>query len=275
MSKNTYAFIGAGNMGGAIIKAVCRAIAPTDVCIFDRDSKKTRELSERTGCLVAESAEEAIRGAHFVVLCVKPKVLPSAIEELAPALSGYVGSEKKTIVSIAAGVTVDAIKSMLLKSGLELPVVRLMPNTPVAVGKGMILTMPSADVTDEELSMLNTALAESGAVEPFDEAIVDAATPVFSCSPAFVYMFIEALADGGVMSGVPRDKAQAMAAQAVMGSAAMVLESGKHPGALKDEVCSPGGSTIVGVEELEKAGFRAAVASAVFEAYKKTTQLGK
>ncbi len=276
MNKNTYAFIGAGNMGGAIIKAVCKTIAPTDVTIFDRDLKKTDELSKQTGCCVALSAEEAVNKAHYIILCVKPKVLPLALRDLAPVLkNSYVSGDKKTVVSIAAGIEVGAIKAVLMESGLELPVIRLMPNTPVAVGKGMILVMPSEDTPEEDITMLNTALSASGAVELFDESIVDAATPVFSCSPAYVYMFIEALADGGVMSGVPRDKAQALAAQAVMGSAAMVLESGKHPGALKDEVCSPGGSTIVGVEELEKAGFRAAVASAVFEAYKKTTQLGK
>ena len=128
---------------------------------------------------------------------------------------------------------------------------------------------------EEDVALLLEALAPGGLVSIIDESHIDAATPVFSCSPAYTYMFIEALADGGVMAGLPRDKAQKFAAQAVLGAATMVLETGKHPGELKDAVCSPGGSTIVGVEELEKSGFRAAAAAAVYEAYKKTTTLGK
>ena len=274
--KNTFAFIGAGNMGGAIIEAVCRAAEPTSVFVFDRDSAKTEKLSEKTGCRAVLSAEEAVKNAHFVFLCVKPNVMADALKEICPILkeSAKIG-EDKVIVSIAAGVTKSAIKEILAEQGLALPVVRLMPNTPVAVGKGMILVSPEKELSSENLSLLLAALAPGGLTSLIEESYIDAATPVFSCSPAYVYMFIEALADGGVMAGVPRDKAQSFAAQAVLGAAAMVLETGKHPGQLKDEVCSPGGSTIVGVEELEKRGFRGAVASAVYEAYKKTTALGK
>lgn len=276
MNNNTFAFIGAGNMGGAIIMAVCRTLEPGDVVIYDRDTMKTAELSRQTGCKVADSAENAVKNAHYVVLCVKPRVLPAVLRGLMPALqAAYSAGENKVVVSIAAGVAISSISAVLAEAGLALPIIRLMPNTPVAVGKGLILMMPSENAPESDISQLKAALAASGAVELFDEALVDAATPVFSSSPAFVYMFIEALADGGVMSGVPRDKAQSFAAQAVLGAAAMVLETGKHPGELKDAVCSPGGSTIVGVEELEKSGFRAAVASAVFKAYKKTTELGK
>ena len=267
--KNTFAFLGAGNMGGAIIEAVCRAVPPANVYIYDRDEKKTSELAALTGCSVAKSAEEAVNNAHFVFLCVKPNVLPDALKGICPVLNG------KVVVSIAAGVAKSSIKTILAEAGLSLPVIRLMPNTPVAVGKGMILVSPDKDVSDEDLKLLLEALAPGGLTSVIDEGYIDAATPVFSCSPAYVYMFIEALADGGVMAGVPRDKAQSFAAQAVLGAAAMVLETGKHPGELKDAVCSPGGSTIVGVEELEKNGFRGAVASAVYEAFKKTTNLGK
>ncbi len=268
--SNTFAFIGAGNMGGAIIEAVCRAVEPKDVLVFDRDSAKTKMLSEKTGCRAVSSAEEAASNAHFVFMCVKPNVLAGALKELCPVLSG-----DKVIVSIAAGVAKSAIKEILTEQGLNIPIVRLMPNTPVAVGKGMILVSPEKDITAEDISLLLSALAPGGLTSLIEESYIDAATPVFSCSPAYVYMFIEALADGGVMAGVPREMAQSFAAQAVLGAAAMVLETGKHPGQLKDEVCSPGGSTIVGVEELEKKGFRGAVASAVYEAYKKTASLGK
>jgi len=274
--NNTFAFIGAGNMGGAIIEAVCRDNAPKNVFIYDRDAEKAGELSKKTGCCVFSSADEAVENAHFVFLCVKPNVLADTLKGLCRVLKA--ASEKgdaKVIVSIAAGVSKSAIREVLAVAGLKLPVIRLMPNTPVAVGKGMILVSPEKDVSEEDVSLLLKALAPGGLTSLIDESYIDAATPVFSCSPAYVFMFIEALADGGVMAGVPRDKAQQFAAQAVLGAATMVLETGKHPGELKDAVCSPGGSTIVGVEELEKGGFRAAVASAVYEAYKKTAQLGK
>jgi len=274
--KNTFAFIGAGNMGGAIIEAVCRATEPTNVFVYDRDIVKAGELSAKTGCCVVSSADEAVKNAHFVFLCVKPNVLADALKEICPVLKELAKySDSKVIVSIAAGVTKSTIKEILAGEELSLPVVRLMPNTPVAVGKGMILVSPEKDVSEEDVSLLLKTLAPGGLTSLIDESHIDAATPVFSCSPAYVYMFIEALADGGVMSGLPRDNAQSFAAQAVLGAATMVLETGKHPGELKDAVCSPSGSTIVGVEELEKSGFRAAVASAVYEAYKKTAQLGK
>lgn len=274
--KNTFAFIGAGNMGGAIIEAVCRATEPRNVFVYDRDMVKTAELSAKTGCSVSASADEATANAHFVFLCVKPNVLADALKGICHVLKECLkNSDEKVIVSIAAGVTKSAITAILENSGLALPVIRLMPNTPVAVGKGLILVSPENDVSEEDVALLLNALAPGGLTSLIDENYIDAATPVFSCSPAYTYMFIEALADGGVMAGLPRDKAQKFAAQAVLGAAAMVIETGKHPGELKDAVCSPGGSTIVGVEELEKAGFRAAAASAVYEAYKKTTTLGK
>lgn len=274
--KSTFAFIGAGNMGGAIIEAVCRAVEPKNVFVYDRDTAKTTELSAKTGCCVADTAEDAAARSHFVFLCVKPNILADALKGICPVLKECLkNGDEKVVVSIAAGVPKNAITAILENSGLSLPVVRLMPNTPVAVGKGLILVSPEKDVTQEDVELLLAALAPGGLTSLIDESYIDAATPVFSCSPAYTYMFIEALADGGVMAGLPRDKAQKFAAQAVLGAAAMVLETGKHPGELKDAVCSPGGSTIIGVEELEKAGFRAAAASAVYEAYKKTTTLGK
>lgn len=268
--EKTFAFIGAGNMGGAIIEAVCRAVDPKNVAVYDRDAEKVRALAEKTGCTAEEDELNAVANAHYVFLCVKPKIEKLAIAEISSALRG-----KKVIVSIAAGTTIESVKSMLAASGVTLPVVRLMPNTPVAVGGGLILMAKDSSVSDEDIAVLRQALAPGGMVEPVDEGLIDAATPVFSCSPAYIYMFIEALADGGVMAGVPREQAQRFAAQAVLGSAEMVLKTGKHPGALKDAVCSPGGSTIVGVETLEKAGFRGAVAAAVYDAFLKTAELGK
>ncbi|MGI5978930.1 MAG: pyrroline-5-carboxylate reductase [Oscillospiraceae bacterium] len=268
--ENTFVFIGAGNMGGALVEAVCRAVEPKNVAIYDRDAAKLAALAEKTGCTAATDELKAVEAAHYVFLCVKPKIEKLAIAEIAPALKG-----EKVIVSIAAGTPIESVKEMLAENGVELPVVRLMPNTPVAVGKGLILMARDETVSDADVQALCAALAPGGMVEPVSESLIDAATPVFSCSPAYVYMFIEALADGGVMNGVPREQAQRFAAQAVLGSAEMVLKTGKHPGELKDAVCSPGGSTIVGVETLERGGFRGSVASAVYNAYVKTVQLGK
>lgn len=274
--KDNFAFIGAGNMGGAIIEAISRAIDPCNVIIFDKSTEKMLELSKKTGCSTAETAEEAASKAEFVFLCVKPNILPEALRGLLPGFRDSLeNNENKVLVSIAAGVPLSAIEAIISEEAISLPVVRLMPNTPVAVGKGLILVAPNKTAGKEDVARLCTALAPGGLVSVIDEAYIDPATPVFSCSHAYVYMFIEALADGGVMSGLPRDKAQMFAAQAVLGAAAMVLESGRHPGELKDAVCSPSGSTIVGVEELERGAFRGTVSSAVYEAYKKTTKLGK
>lgn len=272
MMKKTFAFLGAGNMGGALIEAVCRGEGAENVLIYDRDAAKAAALSEKTGCRVATDAEAAVREAYFLFLCVKPDGVAPVLRALGAALRE---DENKILVSIAAGVTRTAIKDILSEESVSLPVVRLLPNTPVAVGKGLTLASPDAEVSEEDFAVLVRALTNGGEVARIDERYIDPATPVFSSSPAFVYMFIEALADGGVMAGLPREQAQRFAAQAVLGAAAMVLETGAHPGALKDAVCSPGGSTIVGVEALERGAFRAAVASAVYEAYLKTTQLGK
>ena len=180
---NTFAFIGAGNMGGAIIKAVCRAVEPKTVTIFDFDAAKVSSLCAETGCKSADSAQSAVNSADFVFMCVKPQVFENALSGIAKGLSG------KTLVSIAAGVQIAKIKEILAKNGADVPVIRLMPNTPVAVGKGMIVMAKSADVTDEKAAALAEALREGGLVSPIDEKLIDAATGVFSCSPAFVYMF--------------------------------------------------------------------------------------
>lgn len=268
--NNTFAFIGAGNMGGAVVEAVCRVVPPQNVAIYRRTTEKAVELSKKTGCIVASNGEEAVKNAHFVVMCVKPNVFNAVLKQLSPALKECEAKgEKKVIVSIAAGISISDIETVLKSAGIGFPVVRIMPNTPVKIGKGLSLMARGEGVSDEDSQILCHALSSSGMISQVEEKYIDIATPVFSCSPAFVYMFIEAIADGGVKSGLPRAMSQQYAAQAVMGAAEMVLETGEHPGSLKDAVCSPGGSTIAGVEELEKNAFRGTVASAINEAYSK------
>ena len=270
------AFIGAGNMGGAIVRGVCKALDPEDVVIYRRTKTAAEQLARETGCRVAESAEAAVEGARYVVLGVKPQVLPGVLTELLPALKQEVRQGREpVIVSIAAAVQLQAIKDILASEGLALPVVRVMPNTPAAIGEGVLLMAADESVTEAAYVGLERALAPCGLLERVTEKQLDLGSAVAGCGPAFVYMFIEALADGGVQIGLPRDKAQIWAAKMVAGAAEMVLQSGQHPGALKDAVCSPGGTTIEGVAELEKRGFRAAAAQAVVAAYEKNCKLSK
>lgn len=270
------AFIGAGNMGGALVRGACKALDPQEVVIYEPNGKAAAALSAETGCQVAASGEQAVRSARYVMLCVKPQVLASVVEGLLPALkAGEQAGEHRVVVSIAAGVRLEALDRMLARSGLELPVVRIMPNTPAAIGQGVLLMAPGPRVNGEDYAGLEQALACCGMLERVTEQQLDQGSAISGCGPAFVYLFIEALADGGVQIGLPRDKAQAWAAQMVAGAAGMVLQTGKHPGQLKDAVCSPGGTTIAGVAKLEQGAFRSLAAQAVVAAYEKNSQIGK
>lgn len=274
--NKTIAFIGAGNMGGAIVRAVCKAIDPEQVVIYNPTVEKSEALARETGCCVAASGAEAARAARYVVLGVKPQVLPGVLRDLLPTLRWAADAgEKQVLVSIAAGISIEALLDLLAEGDLELPVIRVMPNTPAAIGAGVLFLAPDARVSDEDYAGLEAILPECGLLEKTTEHILDMGSALAGCGPAFVYLFIEALADGGVQIGLPRAKAQLYAAQMVAGAAEMVLQTGKHPGQLKDEVCSPGGTTIVGVAELENRGFRAAAAQAVVAAYQKNSQLSK
>lgn len=270
------AFIGAGNMGGALVIGVCKAIDPQQVVVFDLDTSKTAALAEKTGCAVAETAFKACENAEYVVLAVKPQQLRDVQALLVPAMktADEKGIQQK-ILSIAAGITLKDLAEIPQANGLDLPVFRMLPNTPSEIGEGLNIYAENSLVTDEMCAELEYLFAHCGLIERVTENILDVASAVSGCTPAFAYMFVDALADGAVRCGLPRDKAIRYAAQAVKGAAAMVLETGRHPDALKDAVCSPGGSTIVGVATLENAAFRAAAANAVFYANEKNLDLGK
>lgn len=270
------AFIGAGSMGGAIVRGVCRGTDPLDVVIYRRTGSAAAALAAETGCRAADSAGEAVRDAAFVVLAVKPQVLPGVLEELIPHLrENAERGVEQVIVSIAAAVTLDTLKEILTAGGLSLPVVRVMPNTPAAIGEGILFLSPGEGVGEPFLSALEELFSPCGTVVRTTERELDLGSALAGCGPAFVYMFIEALADGGVQIGLSRADAQTWAARTVAGAAEMVLRTGAHPGALKDGVCSPGGSTIRGVAELESRGFRAAAARAVTAAYERICELSK
>lgn len=271
------AFIGSGNMGGALIRAACRAIGPDQVVIADYAKEKAAELAAELGCTAAADNAGAVEGAEVIFLCVKPQVLPGVAAALVPTLNACHGrGENKTLVSIAAGVEIDSLRGFLQGISWDIPILRVMPNTCAAIGKGMLALTDGGAGNEADLAAVEAILADAGRVERLvGEGLMDQFTAVAGCGPAYVYQFIEALADGGVMAGLPRAQAQTYAAQTVLGAAAMVLETGKHPGQLKDKVCSPGGSTIVGVAALEEHGFRAAAIQAVMAAFEKNKELGK
>jgi len=269
------ALIGAGNMGGALIMGICKAINPQDMLIYDPDTVKTAQLAQKTGCCVADSAAECAQ-AEYVVLAVKPQVLRDVQAQIMPVMKAVAEKgEKQILLSIAAGITLEGLAEIPLENGLNLPVIRMLPNTPSEVGEGLNIYCVNSLVTDEICTELEAMFAHCGFIEKISETVLDYASAISGCTPAFAYMFIDALADGAVRCGVPRDKAIRYAAQAVKGAAAMVLETGRHPDVLKDAVCSPGGSTIVGVATLEDSAFRAAAANAVFYANEKNKDLGK
>ena len=256
-----YAIIGTGNMGGALARALCEKAGARHVFLFNRTPEKARRLADELGCVVAESATDAARQADYILLGVKPYMMQAVIAGLTPALT-----PQKTLVSMAPGFTMEQVRAM---AGGGLPVIRIMPNTPVAVGAGMTLYAADERVPVDTLQTFLEDLSASGRLTRMDEHLFEAGSAVSGCGPAFADLFMEALADGGVACGLPRAQAIELAAQMLTGAAALVLR-GAHPGVLKDQVCSPGGTTIQGVRALEKGGLRSAVMEAVIAAYEKS-----
>ena len=265
-----YGFIGTGCMGGALATACAKAIGPEDILLSNRSPEKAQALAEKLGAIPADN-ETITRDCDVIFLGVKPQMMADMLDELAPALEARAESRPFVLVTMAAGLSMQQIRMM---AGSGYPIIRMMPNTPVALGDGMIQYC-SDDVEPEKMAEWLTAMAPAGRLDAVPESLIDAASAVSGCGPAWAYQFIEALADGGVAAGLPRAKAQEYAAQMLLGSARMVLETGKHPGELKDAVCSPGGSTIQGVRLLEERAFRGAVTDAVLAAFEKTKDLGK
>lgn len=267
MSKYRLGFIGTGNMGGALVRAACRTEnGGRDVLIFNRTAARAEALADSCGCSVASDAAQAAREAEFVVLGVKPAQILPLIDALAPALA----ADSCVLVSMAAGVSLAQIGAHS-----PVPAMRIMPNTPAASGEGLTLLCAGEGVKRAQIETFCAALAPSGRFDEIPESLFDAAGTLTGCGPAWAYMFMEALADGAVACGVPRAKAMLYAQQMLRGAATHAQETGLHPGALKDAVCSPGGSTIEGVASLEDGAFRASVIAAVRAAYKKTVEMGK
>ena len=262
----TFGFIGTGNMGGALARAARKRLPGEEILLANRNPDKAKSLSEELQCNTG-SNEDAAREAQYLFLGVKPQMMAGMLSGIAPVLAER--QDRFILVTMAAGLTMARIREM---AEGDYPVIRIMPNTPSAIGEGMIL-YTSDGVTEEEIHVFLDALSGAGRLAPLEERLIDAGSCVAGCGPAFVDLFIEALADGGVACGLPRALALEFAAQMTAGSARLVLQSGQHPGALKAAVCSPGGTTIQGVRTLEEAGFRGAVMDAVIAAYEKNLDL--
>ncbi len=259
-------FIGCGNMGGALIAAAAKTLKKGEIAVCDLDENKVRALEKSHG-VVGVNLETLARDCDFVVFGVKPQALEKTIAPIAEILRAR---EKVVVVTMAAGVSIAGLRSFI---GAKLPVVRIMPNTPAAVGEGMIL-YSLADANEETHDAFRRYFANAGKFHQIDESQIDAGSALSGCGPAFVYAFAEALIDGATECGVPKDAATLYAAQTLKGAAEMLLQFGE-PVPLRQAVCSPNGTTIEGVHFLESSGFHESVKGAVKASYKRTLELKK
>ena len=250
-------FIGLGNMATAMIGGILgRGVAePPDVTGAEIFESARIKAEERFGIYTTADNLEVVAAADLIVLAVKPQVLEGVLSEIAPAIP-----KGRIVLSIAPGKTLEWLSGQL---GGQVKIVRAMPNTPALVGEGATGVCANEMVTPEELADVMTVLSSFGKAISVPQHLMDAVVGVSGSAPAYVFMFIEAMADAAVAAGMPRAQAYEFAAQATMGSAKMVLETGRHPGELKDMVCSPGGTTIEAVRVLEQKGFRSAVIEAI------------
>ena len=258
-----YGFIGCGNMGSSLVRALYKSTK--DIAVADY-SEKSKEFAKELGITHTDN-ETLVKTCDRIFLGVKPHIMASCLAPLQDLLT----EKKPLLISMAAGVEIAQIEAIVGK----LPIIRIMPNTPTAVGKGTIVYCHNELVSEEILSDWLSDMAPCGIVDALQENLIDVASALSGSGPAYMYMMIEALADGAVACGLPRDKAMVYAASTMEGAAKMYLTTREHPGALKDAVCSPGGSTIAGVRVLEDKNFRSAATECVVAAYKKNKELGK
>lgn len=260
-------FVGAGNMGGIIASAVAKSVGKNNVAVCCSTPKSTAQAAEKAGCCSATMQE--VCKSKYVFLGIKPQMASPVLPDVANYIKG--SKDESIVVSMLAGTSIESLREFCDTDR----VIRIMPNTPASVGEGVTLVCASDAVTKDELQSFCELISATGKTDIIDEKLFDVATALCGCGPAFVYMFLEALADGAVKCGLPRDKACEYAALTVLGASKLALLSDKHTSELKDAVCSPGGSTIEGVLCLEKEGLRPAVMDAVFASYEKSKQLGK
>jgi pyrroline-5-carboxylate reductase len=262
-------FIGCGNMAQAMLAGMIKSeiTLPEDIIISRTNEAKLLEIKNKYCVSSTLSNNEVASFSDIIILAVKPNIYEKVIKEIAPVVKQDV-----LIITIAAGISIDFVEKAF---GRNMKIIRTMPNTPALVGEGMSALSKNCRVTDEDLKDAIDIFESFGKAEVIDEKLMDSIPAISGSSPAYVFMFIEALADGAVLRGMPRDKAYKFAAQAVLGAAKMVLETGEHPGSLKDKVCSPGGTTIEAVYSLEMNNFRGTVISAMESCTKKAEAMNK
>ncbi|MBQ5472153.1 MAG: pyrroline-5-carboxylate reductase [Treponema sp.] len=259
------ACIGTGAMGSAIMRSVCKKYDPKEITVTDAFADKAKEFAQENGCNFASSNLDAIKDAKYIFIAVKPAFLKNLFDEIGSSISN-----DTVVISMAAGVKIEKLESMA-----KARFIRIMPNVAAQISEAMIALSCNDNISKEEQKEAVEILSAAGKVEKVPEKLMDCVTGVSGSGPAFVFMFIEAMADAAVRCGMPRSQAYIYAAQTVKGSAELVLETGKHPGELKDSVTSPAGTTIEGVAALEENGFRSAVIKAVTNATLKSIELGK
>jgi len=259
-------FIGAGNMAEAIMGGILGKglYASSDVIIYDARPERMEEMHGRYGVETAGGALELVEKSGVVILAVKPDRIGAVLEQVREPLA------ERLIISIAAGVPIESIQAV---TGQHSRVIRVMPNTPALVLEGVSALCPSASCPPEDVNTALEIFSAIGRCRQVEEKLMNAVTALSGSGPAFCFLFMEALADGGVRAGLPRELAMELAGATLKGAAAMVLKTGRHPGELKDMVASPGGTTIEGLGVLESRGFRSAAMDAVFAAYQKASRL--
>ena len=268
MEKVKIGFIGCGNMGGALAKAVSKS-GIAKIMLADVDNVKAQSLAGQTEGEVV-TAERIAGEARYIFLGVKPQMMAELIDSIRDTLKKR--SDKFILITMAAGIKIASFNEML---DAKLPMIRIMPNTPVAVGEGMILYAPCRAITPDDEQEFGNILKYAGRLDKLPEELIDAGCSISGCGPAFVYMFAESMAKAGEELGIPGDKAIEYAAQTLLGAAKLMITSGKTPETLRIEVCSPKGSTIEGVTSLQKSDFDKNVNDALKASYKRTKELGK
>jgi pyrroline-5-carboxylate reductase len=250
-------FIGSGNMGSAMIKGIVSSnlVESKDIYVSDIDEIKLKTIKEKLGVNVTTKSKELVANVDIIVLSVKPNIYSIVLNEIKNEIK-----DDMLIITIAAGISIDFVENII---GNDKKIIRTMPNTPALVNEGMAAICPNKNINEDELKLVVSIFESFGKAEVLKEYLIDSVIAVSGSSPAYVFKFIEAMADGAVLGGMPRDKAYKFAAQAVLGSAKMVLETGMHPAELKDMVCSPGGTTIEAIASLEKNRFSGTVIEAM------------
>ncbi|MBI9098690.1 MAG: pyrroline-5-carboxylate reductase [Spirochaetaceae bacterium] len=257
--------MGRAMIGGLMAK---KTVAENQIYVSDRNTDSLDQIqSQWENIICSTDNKNTVQNADIIVLAVKPNIYSAVIEEIS-----FLIDETKIFITIAAGITIDQAEKML---GKKTKIVRTMPNTPAQVGEGVTAYWCNSSLSSDEEQMILPILRSFGIVEKIEEKYFHAVIAVSGSSPAYVYMFIEAMADAAVLQGLPRDQAYRMASQAVLGAAKMVRDTGIHPGVLKDAVCSPGGTTIEAVATLEEEGLRSSVIKAMNKCTKKSKAMTK